>query len=297
MCIGSNLSVVGGRFNVQGISTFQGNMTIQGNVVQQGNVNIQANSVGIGGPGGCTVIIDENLYVSNLIQSSNALITTNIFRGNTFTPTSVQGNFALSRGNTFQASQLINGTSVIESTNPGGSSAEFRLKSIIGSDSLSTGGNFVLYTDNPVDPAPTVRGVFINQRGTTNVWSVRASDARLKDVLLGLPVTSGMQAIQRIGRPVQWRWRNSDDDEYTWGYTAQQVGQGIPQAVIKSPPNPDGSQATIPETGDPVLTIDATKHQMVRDLALVELVEQNALLVERIQALEHSVARLAARLP
>ncbi len=163
-----------------------------------------------------------------------------------------------------------------------GTGSTATLQTHIGSESTNlTTGNMVFYTLS----GSTYAGVYINQRGSTATWSTFTSDARMKDVLGEIPVPNALEAIKAIGKPVIWKWKHEASNP-VWGYTAQQVGQGLPSALIESPQLPNGEFQKVPGTEDRVLTFDNTKFQMLKDLALLELVHKVDALEARIAALE-----------
>jgi hypothetical protein len=155
------------------------------------------------------------------------------------------------------------------------------LKSFIGSDGATASDNFDLFTLS----GSTYAGVFINQRGTTSTWSTFTSDARMKDVVGAIPVSSAIDAYKQIGKPVVWKWKFEQSAE-TWGYTAQQVGSGLPQALIESPILPNGDFQKIPGTDERVLTFDNNKLQILKDLVIAELIAKVEALEARVSALE-----------
>ena len=155
------------------------------------------------------------------------------------------------------------------------------LKSFIGSDGATASDNFDLFTLS----GSTYAGVFINQRGTTSTWSTFTSDARMKDVVGAIPVSSAIDAYKQIGKPVVWKWKFEQSAE-TWGYTAQQVGSGLPQALIESPILPNGDFQKIPGTDERVLTFDNNKLQILKDLVIAELIAKVEALEARVGALE-----------
>ena len=155
------------------------------------------------------------------------------------------------------------------------------LNSFIGSDGATASDNFDLFTLS----GSTYAGVFINQRGTTSTWSTFTSDARMKDVVGAIPVSSAIDAYKQIGKPVVWKWKFEQSTE-TWGYTAQQVGSGLPQALIESPILPNGDYQKIPGTDERVLTFDNNKLQILKDLVIAELIAKVEALEARVSALE-----------
>lgn len=160
-----------------------------------------------------------------------------------------------------------------------GTGATSVLKSFIGSDGATASDNFTLFTLS----GSTYAGVFINQRGTTSTWSTFTSDARMKDIVGAIPVPSAIEAFKQIGKPIIWRWKFEQGQE-TWGYTAQQVGQGLPQALVESPMLPNGDHQKIPGTNERVLTFDNNKLQILKDLVIAEL-------IARVEALEAKVGK------
>ena len=155
------------------------------------------------------------------------------------------------------------------------------LNSFIGSDGATASDNFDLFTLS----GSTYAGVFINQRGTTSTWSTFTSDARMKDVVGAIPVSNAIDAYKQIGKPVVWKWKFEQSTE-TWGYTAQQVGSGLPQALIESPILPNGDYQKIPGTDERVLTFDNNKLQILKDLVIAELIAKVEALEARVSALE-----------
>lgn len=163
-----------------------------------------------------------------------------------------------------------------------GTGSTATLQTHIGSESTNlTTGNMVFYTLS----GSTYAGVYINQRGSTATWSTFTSDARMKDVLGEIPVPNALEAIKAIGKPVIWKWKHEESNP-VWGYTAQQVGQGLPSALIESPLLPNGEYQKVPGTEDRVLTFDNTKFQMLKDIAIWELINKVEALEARIAALE-----------
>jgi len=169
-------------------------------------------------------------------------------------------------------------TSVVGAAGTGSTAT---LQTFLGSENtnLST-GNMVYYTLS----GGTYAGVYINQRGSTATWSTLTSDARMKDVLGDIPVSNALEAIKAIGKPVIWKWKHEASNP-VWGYTAQQVGAGIADALVESPMLPNGDYQKVPGTNDRVLTFDNTKFQMLKDLALLEL-------IHKVEALEARLAEL-----
>jgi hypothetical protein len=165
-----------------------------------------------------------------------------------------------------------------------GTGSTATLQTHIGSENTNlTTGNMVFYTLS----GSTYAGVYINQRGSTATWSTFTSDARMKDVLGEIPVPNALEAIKAIGKPVIWKWKHEESNP-VWGYTAQQVGQGLPSALIESPLLPNGEYQKVPGTEDRVLTFDNTKFQMLKDIAIWEL-------INRVEALEARIAALEAK--
>jgi len=163
-----------------------------------------------------------------------------------------------------------------------GTGSTATLQTFMGSENTNlTTGNMVYYTLS----GGTYAGVYINQRGSTATWSTLTSDARMKDVLGDIPIPNALEAIKAIGKPVIWKWKHEASNP-VWGYTAQQVGQGLPSALIESPQLPNGEYQKVPGTEDRVLTFDNTKFQMLKDLAILELVHKVDALEARIAALE-----------
>lgn len=162
-----------------------------------------------------------------------------------------------------------------------GTGSTATLQTFLGSENTNlTTGNMVYYTLS----GGTYAGVYINQRGSTATWSTLTSDARMKDVLGDIPVPNALEAIKAIGKPVVWKWKHEASNP-VWGYTAQQVGAGIPEALVESPMLPNGDYQKVPGTNDRVLTFDNTKFQMLKDLALLEL-------IHKVEALEARLAEL-----
>ena len=155
------------------------------------------------------------------------------------------------------------------------------LQSFIGSETNDTSGNMVYYTE----AGGYFGGVYINQRGTTSTWSALYSDARMKDVLGQIPIASPLETLKKIGNPVIWKWNHEASNE-VWGYTAQQIGRGLPDAVIEAPKTPRGDYQLVPGTNERALTFDNTKFQMLKDMALLALIEKIEVLEARIVALE-----------
>lgn len=155
------------------------------------------------------------------------------------------------------------------------------LQSFIGSETNDTSGNMVYYTE----AGGYFGGVYINQRGTTSTWSALYSDARMKDVLGQIPIASPLETLKKIGNPVIWKWNHEASNE-VWGYTAQQIGRGLPDAVIEAPKTPRGDYQLVPGTNERALTFDNTKFQMLKDMALLALIEKIEALEARIVALE-----------
>lgn len=155
------------------------------------------------------------------------------------------------------------------------------LQSFIGSETNDTSGNMVYYTEY----GGYFGGVYINQRGTTSTWSALYSDARMKDVLGQIPIANPLETLKKIGNPVVWKWNHEASSE-VWGYTAQQIGKGIPDAVVEAPKTPRGDYQLVPGTDERVLTFDNTKFQMVKDMALISLIEKIEMLESKIAALE-----------
>lgn len=162
-----------------------------------------------------------------------------------------------------------------------GTGSTATLQTFLGSENTNlTTGNMVYYTLS----GGTYAGVYINQRGSTATWSTLTSDARMKDVLGDIPVPNALEAIKAIGKPVVWKWKHEASNP-VWGYTAQQVGAGIAEALVESPMLPSGDYQKVPGTNDRVLTFDNTKFQMLKDLALLEL-------IHKVEALEARLAEL-----
>jgi hypothetical protein len=169
-------------------------------------------------------------------------------------------------------------TSVVGAAGTGSTAT---LQTFLGSENTNlTTGNMVYYTLS----GGTYAGVYINQRGSTATWSTLTSDARMKDVLGDIPVPNALEAIKAIGKPVIWKWKHEASNP-VWGYTAQQVGAGIAEALVESPMLPNGDYQKVPGTNDRVLTFDNTKFQMLKDLALLEL-------IHKVEALEARLAEL-----
>lgn len=169
-------------------------------------------------------------------------------------------------------------TSVVGAAGTGSTAT---LQTFLGSENTNlTTGNMVYYTLS----GGTYAGVYINQRGSTATWSTLTSDARMKDVLGDIPVPNALEAIKAIGKPVVWKWKHEASNP-VWGYTAQQVGAGIAEALVESPMLPNGDYQKVPGTNDRVLTFDNTKFQMLKDLALLEL-------IHKVEALEARLAEL-----
>jgi hypothetical protein len=169
-------------------------------------------------------------------------------------------------------------TSVVGAAGTGSTAT---LQTFLGSENTNlTTGNMVYYTLS----GGTYAGVYINQRGSTATWSTLTSDARMKDVLGDIPVPNALEAIKAIGKPVVWKWKHEASNP-VWGYTAQQVGAGIAEALVESPMLPSGDYQKVPGTNDRVLTFDNTKFQMLKDLALLEL-------IHKVEALEARLAEL-----
>jgi hypothetical protein len=169
-------------------------------------------------------------------------------------------------------------TSVVGAAGTGSTAT---LQTFLGSENTNlTTGNMVYYTLS----GGTYAGVYINQRGSTSTWSTLTSDARMKDVLGDIPVPNALEAIKAIGKPVIWKWKHEASNP-VWGYTAQQVGAGIAEALVESPMLPNGDYQKVPGTNDRVLTFDNTKFQMLKDLALLEL-------IHKVEALEARLAEL-----
>jgi hypothetical protein len=169
-------------------------------------------------------------------------------------------------------------TSVVGAAGTGSTAT---LQTFLGSENTNlTTGNMVYYTLS----GGTYAGVYINQRGSTSTWSTLTSDARMKDVLGDIPVPNALEAIKAIGKPVVWKWKHEASNP-VWGYTAQQVGAGIAEALVESPMLPNGDYQKVPGTNDRVLTFDNTKFQMLKDLALLEL-------IHKVEALEARLAEL-----
>jgi hypothetical protein len=193
------------------------------------------------------------------------------------TTTFLRGDATLSALAETDAPGFKNGTqSVVGIAGTGSTSV---LKSFIGSDGATASDNFTLFTLS----GSTYAGVFINQRGTTSTWSTFTSDARMKDIVGAIPVPSAIEAFKQIGKPIIWRWKFEQGQE-TWGYTAQQVGQGLPQALFESPMLPNGDHQKIPGTNERVLTFDNNKLQILKDLVIAEL-------IARVEALEAKVGK------
>ena len=193
------------------------------------------------------------------------------------TTTFLRGDATLSALAETDAPGFKNGTqSVVGIAGTGSTSV---LKSFIGSDGATASDNFTLFTLS----GSTYAGVFINQRGTTSTWSTFTSDARMKDVVGAIPVASAVDAFKQIGKPIIWKWKYEQGQE-TWGYTAQQIGQGLPQALIESPTLPNGDYQKVPGTNDRVLTFDNNKLQILKDLVIAEL-------IARVEALETKVGK------
>jgi len=155
------------------------------------------------------------------------------------------------------------------------------LQSFIGSETNDTSGNMVYYTES----GGYFGGVYINQRGTTSTWSALYSDARMKDVLGQIPIANPLETLKKIGNPVIWKWNHEASNE-VWGYTAQQIGKGLPDAVIEAPKTPLGDYQLVPGTNERALTFDNTKFQMLKDMALISLIEKTEALEVRLAALE-----------
>ena len=164
-----------------------------------------------------------------------------------------------------------------------GTGSDPALDFYIGPENDQSSGNMVLYTYLS-SASPTFAGVYIPQRGTTSTWSTYSSDARLKNIIGALPVTDAIGAIKTIGKPIIWKWKNEPSEE-AWGYTAQQVGAGIPSALLDAPTF-RGQQQMIPGTNDPIKTFDASKLQMVQAAAIIDLIEKVELLETKVAALE-----------
>jgi hypothetical protein len=193
------------------------------------------------------------------------------------TTTFLRGDATLSALAETDAPGFKNGTqSVVGIAGTGSTSV---LKSFIGSDGATASDNFTLFTLS----GSTYAGVFINQRGTTSTWSTFTSDARMKDIVGAIPVPSAIEAFKQIGKPIIWKWKFEQGQE-TWGYTAQQVGQGLPQALVESPMLPNGDHQKIPGTNERVLTFDNNKLQILKDLVIAEL-------IARVEALEAKVGK------
>lgn len=193
------------------------------------------------------------------------------------TTTFLRGDATLSALAETDAPGFKNGTQSIVGIAGTGSTSV--LKSFIGSDGATASDNFTLFTLS----GSTYAGVFINQRGTTSTWSTFTSDARMKDIVGAIPVPSAIEAFKQIGKPIIWRWKFEQGQE-TWGYTAQQVGQGLPQALVESPMLPNGDHQKIPGTNERVLTFDNNKLQILKDLVIAEL-------IARVEALEAKVGK------
>jgi hypothetical protein len=193
------------------------------------------------------------------------------------TTTFLRGDATLSALAETDAPGFKNGTQSIVGIAGTGSTSV--LKSFIGSDGATASDNFTLFTLS----GSTYAGVFINQRGTTSTWSTFTSDARMKDIVGAIPVPSAIEAFKQIGKPIIWKWKFEQGQE-TWGYTAQQVGQGLPQALVESPMLPNGDHQKIPGTNERVLTFDNNKLQILKDLVIAEL-------IARVEALEAKVGK------
>jgi hypothetical protein len=173
-----------------------------------------------------------------------------------------------------------NGSSQVRGIAGTGSTAT--LQAFLGSETTdTTSGNMVYYTE----AGGYFGGVYINQRGTTATWSALYSDARMKDVLGQIPIADPLETLKKIGNPVIWKWNHEASSE-VWGYTAQQIGQGLPDAVIEAPRTPRGDYQLVPGTEERVLTFDNTKFQMLKDMALISLIEKIEMLEAKIAALE-----------
>jgi len=164
-----------------------------------------------------------------------------------------------------------------------GTGSDPALDFYIGPENDQSSGNMVLYTYLS-SASPTFAGVYIPQRGTTSTWSTYSSDARLKNVIGALPVADAIEAMKTIGKPIIWKWKNEPSEE-AWGYTAQQVGAGIPSALLDAPTF-RGQQQMIPGTNDPIKTFDASKLQMVQAAAFIDLIEKVEQLERKVAALE-----------
>jgi len=193
------------------------------------------------------------------------------------TTTFLRGDATLSALAETDAPGFKNGTQSIVGIAGTGSTSV--LKSFIGSDGATASDNFTLFTLS----GSTYAGVFINQRGTTSTWSTFTSDARMKDIVGAIPVPSAIEAFKQIGKPIIWKWKFEQGQE-TWGYTAQQVGQGLPHALVESPMLPNGDHQKIPGTNERVLTFDNNKLQILKDLVIAEL-------IARVEALEAKVGK------
>ena len=78
---------------------------------------------------------------------------------------------------------------------------------------------------------PTVGGGVQLQHGT-NAWAAYTSDARLKTVVAN--VDNGIEAIMKLN-PIKYKWTKELETSRTvLGFTAQNVGEAIPEAMFKS---------------------------------------------------------------
>jgi hypothetical protein len=71
----------------------------------------------------------------------------------------------------------------------------------------------------------------------TNTWAPYTSDARLKTIVAN--VENGVDAIMKLN-PVKYKWTKELDKSITvLGFTAQNVGEAIPESMFKSWEDPE----------------------------------------------------------
>jgi hypothetical protein len=95
-------------------------------------------------------------------------------------------------------------------------------------DSASGTGRTVYFTWRG---GPSVGGGVQLQHGA-NAWAAYTSDARLKTVVAN--VDNGLEAIMKLN-PIKYKWTKELETSRTvLGFTAQNVGEAIPEAMFKS---------------------------------------------------------------
>jgi hypothetical protein len=78
---------------------------------------------------------------------------------------------------------------------------------------------------------PTYGGGVQLQHGT-NAWAAYTSDARLKTIVAN--VDNGLEAIMKLN-PIKYKWtKELETSKTVLGFTAQNVGEAIPEAMFKS---------------------------------------------------------------